>query len=255
MGQSNSNTQNIQVLQRALSILDTLLITKTPMGVNELAKYHNYQPSTTFRILKTLEDLKWVYQRDDQKYYLGNKFYLFSEDNLFVTLKDTAYYVMAKHTQQESQAMNLLVRKYEKCFILQQTRTNQMVDYVPPIGTFLPIYASAGGKLLLAYLDNEELLKILDLLDFKRLTGNTIINKKDFLVELQNIREREYSVDFRESTENGCCIAVPVKNHKNEVIAALSFSGILGSREKKELLYFLPYLRTATKEITELLSF
>ena len=61
----------VQILQKALKILEDFSEYKVPMGVNEIARLNGFQPSTTFRILKTLESSKWIYQQEDGKYSLG----------------------------------------------------------------------------------------------------------------------------------------------------------------------------------------
>ena len=52
--------EKVQVLERALKILDLLMNTKSTMGVNEIAKLQEITPSAAFRILKTLEAECWV---------------------------------------------------------------------------------------------------------------------------------------------------------------------------------------------------
>ena len=47
--------ETIKMLESAMGVLDLLRTAKTPMGVNAIAKQCSLNPSTTFRILKTLE--------------------------------------------------------------------------------------------------------------------------------------------------------------------------------------------------------
>ena len=67
------NTETIKMVERALQVLDLLRTSKSPLGVNEIAKTCKLNPSTTFRILKTLELSGWVFQLNDSRYITGQK--------------------------------------------------------------------------------------------------------------------------------------------------------------------------------------
>ena len=246
---------SILVVKRALTVFEELLKSSSAMGVNEIAKKLEYQPSTTHRVLKTLESEKWLYQDSEQKYHIGSKFSYYAQDNINTILKDVAYYVMQKMSKQETQAMNLSIRRYDKIMIIQQTRTDRMIDLVPPLGSNVPVHASAGGKILLANAPKDELKEIINLINFDIFTPHTITNKKDLLLELEVVKRQDFAYDYRESIENGCCIGVPVRAHNGTVVAALSFSGILGNQTKEDLMYYVPYLKGAAKEISDKITF
>ena len=248
---SAADTDTIKVLDRALIIIEALKQSKQPLGVNELAKLCSINLSTTFRILKTLETHGWVFQLENTKYITGEKInFVTTSENQYMALKEVAFPIMFMHTMREGQAMNLLVRENIACVILQQSRTDRIIDYVPPIGTKLPLHASAGGKILLSELPLDNLEDYLSAIDFRALTKNTITHKFDFINELATVRENGYALDMGESSAISCCISVPVRNSKNEIIAALSFSGIVDIKTKEKLLYYLPSLKDAAAAIS-----
>lgn len=67
------NVETIKMVDRALEVLDILRKERSPLGVNEIAKNCELNPSTAFRILKTLEVNGWVYQCMDGRYITGQK--------------------------------------------------------------------------------------------------------------------------------------------------------------------------------------
>jgi len=252
MSTISEQPETIKVLNRSLRIMDTLMEIKQPMGVNEIAKICGINLSTAFRILKTLKINGWVFQCEDDRYIPGEKISFVTEkNNFYMALKEVSFYVMNELTKRESQAMNLVVRQQNSCIILQQSRTNRLIDFVPPVGTSLPIHASAAGKLLTCELPDVLKKVIMETISFELLTPNTISRKNDFIMELEKVNEQHYAFDFHESIENGCCIAVPVRNKTGEIIAALSFSGIIGITDSEQLLYYLPILNQAAVDITE----
>ena len=248
----NKPAETVKVLEKAITILDTVKDSSEPLGVNEISRQCGVNLTTTFRILKTLKSRGWLYQNVDDKYIIGQKVsYVTEKNNFYIALKEIAYYTMTRLSSMVSQAMNLIVRENDKCFILQQSRTEKIVDYVPPIVTILPVYASAGGKVLLSELPKVILDAILDRLDFKPFTRYTIIRRSEFLDELEKCRQLGYALDARESQEEGFCIAAPVRGKDGEVIAALSFSGIIGGIRDSEITYYEQLLKKAAIEISD----
>ena len=243
---------NIKVLGRSLSIMDKLRAENRPLGVNELAKCCNLGISAVFRIMKTLVDSGWAYQLENDKYIIGQKFFFQTEkDNLYLALQDLAYPVMCRLSVQENQAMNLCVRINEKCKILQQSRSDRLVDFVNPKGSYLPIHASGSGKILFSELDHLLLDDLLNMLEFKKFAPQTIITRQKFIQELENVRTIGYALDFHESVENTSCVAVPIRNPKGHIIASLSFSGFIGLNDETHLTGYVPILKKAAGDITE----
>lgn len=245
-------TETIKMVSHALSVLDLLREKDTRLGVNEIAKSCSLNPSTTFRILKTLESDGYVFQLSDNRYILGEKLCFSTEKtNLYLALSDVAGFIMRKYTQKYNQAMNLTIRKGNECVIIQQSRTNKFVDYVPQLYSALPIYASSGGKILLSELPIRLVEQVLDSCDMQPLTPNTITDKDKFWSVLRNVAKDGYSLDFHESSPNGSCIAVPVRDREGTIIAALSFSGFIDLQDPEDLMKYIAPLQEASITITQ----
>lgn len=252
--QASQGQETIKMVERALNVLDTLRTERRRLGVNEIAKLCGVSPSTAFRILKTLENGGWVYQCNDNRYIVGQKISFVTEkNNLFLALKEIAGFVMKRCTEKHAQAMNLIVREGAQCYILQQSRTRNLVDYVPPLYTDLPFYACAGGKILLSELPIALVEQIIASCEMVPLTKYTITDPEVFWQELRSVAKLGYAIDNRESAENGCCLAVPVRDNQGTIIAALSFSGFVGIDSTDQLLAYLPALSEASEEISHLM--
>lgn len=87
-------------------------------------------------------------------------------------------------------------------------------------------HSTALGKVLLAYLPDEDLTRFLDSIQpLSRLTENTIVDPAAFVEELAITRERGYAVDYEENETGIRCAAAPIRDHRGEVVAAVSVSG------------------------------
>ena len=250
MTEKKEKKETVQALDRGLRILDALMESESALGVNALAKQQGITPSAAFRILKTLEQGGWVFQCEDDKYIPGEKLtYVRGHAKLLTALSEVAYPVMAALSEKEKLPMNLAVREGQRFFVLQQSRSGRYVDFVAPVGSELPVHASAGGKILLSELTENLRDDILDRTDFFKMTERTIITKEVFLEELNRVRQKGYALDFFESLDYTCCIGVPVRGKDGEILAALSFSGIAGVKEEQELTAYLPELKEAAETI------
>lgn len=245
------NIETIKMVERSLNVLDTLRISKVPIGVNDIAKQCSLSPSTAFRILKTLEVNGWIYQCNDGRYITGQKISFMTErNNLYLALKEVSAITMNKYTQKYERAMNLIVREYNKCYVLQQSRTRNLVDYIPSLNAELPFYACAGGKILLSELPIILANYIIESCSMKALTPHTITDPNQYWQELREVAKQGYALDHMESSESGSCVSVGVRDCEGTIIAALSFSGFIGVQNTDDLLEYVPILKEAAKEIS-----
>lgn len=245
------NTTSIQTLSRAMVLFDELYDSDVPLGVNELAKQCDMNPSTAFRILKTLMQGGWVYQREDDQYIISPRFSFITErKGFYFALKEISAFTMNRITTQETQAMNLSVLKDRTCIVLQQSRTTKLIDLIPPVNSVLPFHASASGKVILAGLPDSLLRLYLANMSFESFTNHTITDRTVFARTLEEVRQDGYALDCHETLENSFCIAVPILRNDGETIAALSFSGLIGTVNQELLNHYLPILRHAANEIS-----
>ncbi len=247
---------SVKALDRAFAVLDILQSAEEPLGVNEIAKRCEISPATTFRILKTCQSHGWVYQDKDEKYNVGHRLCAPTpnrQGQFLQLLRECAYFTMQRLSDIEQEAMNLVVRDLDRCYILGQSRTEKIVDYVPPVGTVLPFHASACGKVLLSELEEPLRSTLLDRIPFRRMTESTITARDAFTAELARVREQGYALDAHESQDVGFCIAVPIRAPQGEILAALSFSGFIGRRTVDEIDRYVALLQSASDEITKTL--
>jgi DNA-binding IclR family transcriptional regulator len=93
------------------------------------------------------------------------------------------------------------------------------------LGARNPIYCTALGKAILAYLPENEVDQILAASRMEARTRNTITNVLALKRELERIRDRGYAIDDEEIEDGVRCIAAPILNASNRAVAAVSVSG------------------------------
>ena len=192
---SASNDYKVKVIDKMFKIIDILEKEKQPLGVNEISRKAELNVTTTFRILKTLIEGGWLYQDSEGKCSPGYRlasFYTMGTNHS--VLKDVAYCVMRRLTDQEGKVLNLCVRQNETGILLQQTKIPRFVDYVIQAGSSLPLYATACGKILLSELPEELLNSLIGIMEFQPYTERTITDPETLLADLAIVRKRGYEI-------------------------------------------------------------
>jgi len=217
----------IKVLDKSLSLLETLLRENSPMSVTELSEKLGIYPSTIHRMLDTLKYWGYVEQDPDtQKYQLSLKVVELGMAKLHqMDLVKEASPYLKELAIQCNETVHLGVLEEGEVLYLAKEESSQTVRMVSYAGRRVPIHCTALGKVLLTYLTEEERRKILDKKDLPRLTENTIIDGKKLEKELCQVKEQDFALDRGEHEKDVRCIATPIRNYQGKVIAAVSISG------------------------------
>lgn len=81
------------------------------------------------------------------------------------------------------------------------------------IGAAVPLYCTAVGKVILAYMPDEERERVLPHLALKRLTPNTVGSLQELKAELYRVRKNGYACDLEEHELHIRCVAAPLWDH------------------------------------------
>ena len=92
------------------------------------------------------------------------------------------------------------------------------------VGRRLPAHATGVGKVLLAGLDQAALEHLLGPVSLERFTDHTLTDKAALYRRLQTIRDNGYGTDEEEYTIGVRCVAVPIRDLRGDVVAAMSVS-------------------------------
>jgi DNA-binding IclR family transcriptional regulator len=93
------------------------------------------------------------------------------------------------------------------------------------IGKRVPVHSTSLGKALLIDKSEKDILEILNDKGMDKFTQNTIVSPDGFIREMEITKKRGYSFDNAENEEGIFCVAAPIKDYRNEVVAAISTTG------------------------------
>lgn len=130
-------------------------------------------------------------------------------------------------------------------------------DWAPGIGLRLPCHVSALGRALLTGLSETELEAWLAATQLKEFTALTITDRDTLRWTVQSARDEGYAYVEQQVDGSMCAIAVPIRDHRGRVVAALGTHHCLGrsgeqtlTKLRAEMLNLvLPELRITAKQI------
>ena len=216
----------IKVLNKTFSILEILLKHDSAMNMTEISEKLGLYPSTIHRILDTLKYWGYVEQNTNtQKYQLGLKLLELGMAKLHQIdlVREVTPYLKAL-VKQYNETVHLGVLEEGEVLYLAKEESSQTIRMISYIGKRAPLHCTALGKVLLAYMSEEERKEILEEKELPRLTKNTITDKGELEKELDKIREQDFALDREENEKDVRCIGAPIRNYKGKVIAAISIS-------------------------------
>ena len=242
-------------IQKAFAILEHFTTEKSEWGVTELAKAVGSNKSTIYRMLATLEQLGVIRQNtDSDKYSLGLK--LFELGN---RVKVHASFVKQTHSELEKVAediretVHLAILKNNQVFYIDKAESPQGLAMSTNIGTYRAAHATSLGKVLLAFTPNSSLEvsinKLLINNSLSKITNHTITEKSTLITALQKVKNQGYAIDREEFEIGLICVAIPVFNQKNEVVASLSASGPANRFEEAEIEKYVGILKSGADAI------
>jgi DNA-binding IclR family transcriptional regulator len=89
-----------------------------------------------------------------------------------------------------------------------------------------PLHCTSIGKALLAALDDESAVEILERTGMPRATEFSITDQQALLEDLRATRKRGYAIDRQEAVLGVCCVGAPIRDFTGRPIASISLSTV-----------------------------
>ncbi|MCY8515608.1 IclR family transcriptional regulator [Bacillus atrophaeus] len=210
----------LRTVQRALDILYCFSLEKQELSLTEISREINLAMSTTTRLLATLEKNNFIYKdQETLKYRLGQKlYYLGHLAGKSIKLREIAQPILETLRDQTRETANLYLLEHDYRVCIEQAEGLQSIRHLVKIGEKLPLWAGAGGKVLLAHQPETFQAKVLEQLPPKR-------NIEELKSELVQIKAQGFGLSLDEREVGSAAIAAPIFNINGEVQACLSVSG------------------------------
>jgi DNA-binding IclR family transcriptional regulator len=244
----------LKTLSLSLEILNMFTKDKPTWGGRELAAELNQDHTKTYRILKTLENHKFLRKnKETKKYSLG--FAVWELGNTVSELfhvNELIHPILEELSENTSESTFLMILEGTESLTFDAVEANTTVRFSVSVGSRDPLYAGASYRSILAYMPQEFIDDYLEQ-KFSKYTDKTMVDPKEIREDLQLIRKNGYAISESEYTEGVVAVATPIF-HKNEIFGSVTVSGPKYRIEDKHIELFITELLKAKKEIEKVIE-
>ncbi|MFC4200732.1 IclR family transcriptional regulator [Candidimonas humi] len=216
----------IQVLERAMQLLDVLARQPEPVALKDIAAVTGLHTSTAHRILNDLVAGRYVERVDSGLYQLGMR--LLELGSLVkgrLNVREVALDAMRELHKITGQTVNLSLQQGDEIVYVERAWSERSgMQVVRAIGGRAPLHLTSTGKLFLSMSDPRQVRAYAMRTGLAGTTRNSITKLDQLERDLALVRRHGYSRDNEELELGVRCIAAGVYDDTGKLQAGLSIS-------------------------------
>lgn len=242
----------IQSVEKACDLLMAFGNNTEELGVSELSRMLGIGKSTIWKLLNTFENKGMLVKNlNSDKYSLSIQFFQIAcQYYNQISVHSVVRGFMEKLSRKYGETIHFAVRDGDEVVYVEKIDGTFNINIYSRIGRRSPIYAPSVGKVILANLEREQIMDILNRSRLQAYTEYTITTKEALLQELDRIRKQGYAMDNEEYELGIRCVGVPVKNIAGRIVGGLSISGMKARMTDELVSEIIEDLKITTVEIT-----
>jgi DNA-binding IclR family transcriptional regulator len=245
-------TTAIQVLDRAVSLLNALSHYPEPVPLKFLTADTGLHASTAFRILQALVAHGFVERTESGNYVLGTRLLqLGHRVRAGTDVRREARGVMEWLRDQIEESVNLTLREGDEVVYVERVTPARSIRVEQVIGAHAPLHVTAVGKLMLGEMDDAVLAAYGSRTGLERYTKNTLTELESLKAEARRDVAQGYALDNEEAELGVGCIGVLIRDGSGNVVAGLSVSAPIERRREE----WIPLVQEAGRRISARLGF
>ncbi|MCO5731602.1 IclR family transcriptional regulator [Rhizobium sp. SSA_523] len=224
---SDDRPYKVNVLDRAIAILDAFAQGGPSLSLSEIALRTNLHVSTCLRLITNLRHHGLIAKDEASgRYRLGYRLLTLAEIARGNSgLVEAALPTMRDLSRQFNETVVLSVRVGDSRVDIEQVIGQQSVRRVVTLGTEKPLYAGAASRALLAGMSDEELNGYLQRTELKKLASQTITDERELRAAVTAVRETGYAESVQEQYDNsGGGVVSMIRGVRSEVIGVIGIS-------------------------------
>ncbi len=213
-----------KTLEKGLIILDLFDRDHQHRGLSEISRLTGINKTSTYRLVNTLVLMGYLRKNVNNKslrlgpraFVLGHHFF-----HGFDILQSVKPIIDKTFFERKISIDSALLHGHTLISLYRRELPNLIYFRLPVIMDEL--YARAMGKAILAKFDQAELHEILEKIQIKKLTPNTLVDKEKILKDIELTRVRGYSINNEEYVEGLICLGAPLMNFREKrIVGAVS---------------------------------
>ncbi|MGJ8621331.1 MAG: IclR family transcriptional regulator [Yoonia sp.] len=237
---------------KALEVLDQVAAFRRPVRFSELLAQSAFPKPTLYRLIQTLTNQGMLaFDPDRQTYSPGVRLVRLAHaawDQS--TLAPVARPYLDALSKKIGETVHLAQLDHGQVLYIDKRNANRPVQMYSQAGKVGPAYCTGVGKVMLAFLEEDEIAKVIAQQSFHKFTKRTLADAEALRAELQDIRQNGYGFDREEHEPGIICVAMPILADTGRVLGALSVTSTTGRTNLAGLESYVPVLQDAATKIS-----
>ncbi|GAW34685.1 pca regulon regulatory protein [Roseovarius sp. A-2] len=250
------NTGTIPTNLRLLLVIEEIARAGVPVTPTDVNARLGLPKPTIHRLFATLEEEGFLQRdMDGRTYSPGPRLRTMAGGILSSLRIRTARQAILKRLSREiGETCNIALPDRDAMTYLERVETEWPLRIQLPIGTRVPFYCTASGKMYLSSLARTHLEKYLAATDLRARTANTLTDPEALIDEIRLVRDSGYALDREEFMQDMIALAVPVLDINGRLMATLSFHAPTQRFDIDRALGYLHQMREAAVDLSSLVS-
>jgi IclR family transcriptional regulator, pca regulon regulatory protein len=238
-------------LAKGLAVLGCFGKQRPAMTLSEAAIAANVSRATARRILRTLVELGYVEQHGRQFSLSPNILQLGFAYLATQSWIERALPLMKDLSERLGESCSAAILQGSEVVYVARVPTRRIMSVAISVGSRLPAFHTAIGRVQLGFLDPSEIWRRLKSLRIEPFTPSTITDLQALCDRIRDDHEQGFSIVDEELERGLRSLAVPVVDRQNQVVAALNLSTHSMRTTRNEMREkFLPELRAIAAQIS-----
>ena len=248
-------TYSAPSVKKAFKILSEISGASGGLGISDLSKKLKIGKSTVHGITSALEEMGVLVREPlGKRYTVGyGLLELCRSAYSRIGLRDLARKPMEKLVRKVGETVFLGVLNGDHITILDMVESQNEMKITSPPGTRLPLFAGAAGMVLLSKIEEEKAKEIIQKKGLVRYTSKTVTDHRQFLREIEKVKEKGYAMDDEEYIAGVRAVAVPLLSPSSPP-AALWVVGFTSTLDDQKIKTVIREIQETVKEINQSIS-
>lgn len=247
---SIAEREHIAGLEKGLAVIEAFGAARPRLTLSEVAAHAGLSRASARRCLLTL--VKLGYAETDGRYFrlaprvlrLGHAYLAASP------LAKAVQPVVEAITERVHESASVAILDGTEVVFIARATGRLSLSAGLAVGSRLPAYAAATGRVLLAALSDAEAAAILRASVLRKLTARTLASPRELLEEIRRVRAQGYALGDGQLELGLCIVAVPVRDRTGRTLAAMSLAARTSRIPRREMLErLLPALEAARRSL------
>lgn len=239
------------VVVKAFALVEAILAADRPLSLTELSEALDRPKQTIHRTARQLEDYGFLYREPGrERYTIGGRLFNVSRQVIGWQMRDAPRHAtLGRLVLDIGETCNVGIMDGDAILYLDRVESNFPLRAELQPGSRVPLHCTGLGKLLLAHLPGRTRKRVINRLNLKAFTDNTITDPDALLAECDQIRKQGYALNNQEYHEGIISVAVPIQVENDVTISGLAVHAPAARLSIENAVALVPKLKPYAQEI------